>query len=404
MQKEATSRIPWTIMTSVCIMAFAIWAPVYCVPPMEHILKEELLLTHAQTSLIFSGPILMLAAVGIVGGFLADRIGTKKAIGIGAIIMVVGATLRSTANTASNLLVFTFIYGAGIGLSFPNLPKLVSGWVTQEKVGTLMGLYSAGMFAGEALALAITMPLVFPMTNSFQGSFLIWSIPLIAAVVLWWVLVREPPHRSTNVESVSRTKVPLSRTFRNKSLWLLGCLLMLLFLFFNMWVAWAPALMMLKGATPELAGLIASTSMWVGIPASLFMPRISDRVGLRKPFLWGAMMTLAISAGVAININLPLSWPLMAVVGIALTSIIPIIYTVIVEIVPRQAVGIASGMVISIGNIGALGPYIGGRIFDVTGSLNLSLIILVGVAAIGTGIAFKLPETGPKAKDNMYHS
>ena len=99
---------------------------------MEHILKEGFFLTHAQTSLLFTGPLLMLAAVGFPGGLLADRFGAKKIIGIGAIIMVIGSILRSTATSASSLLAFTFIYGAGLGLSFPNLPKMVGGWVSRE--------------------------------------------------------------------------------------------------------------------------------------------------------------------------------------------------------------------------------------------------------------------------------
>ncbi len=59
----------------------------FSVPPMEHILKEELLLTHAQTSLLYSIPILMIGAVAIPAGVISDRIGVRKAAGIGAIMI-----------------------------------------------------------------------------------------------------------------------------------------------------------------------------------------------------------------------------------------------------------------------------------------------------------------------------
>ena len=171
MQQEKSSTIPWPILASALLLAFAMQTPQFCVPPMEHILKEELLLTHARASLLFTAPMIMLVALAIPGGILADRIGVRKAAGIGIIIIAVGTMLRGTATTASGLLAFTFIYGIGIGLSMPNLPKLISGWVTRQKAGMATGIFSAAMATGEALALAITMPLIFPLTNTFQGVF-----------------------------------------------------------------------------------------------------------------------------------------------------------------------------------------------------------------------------------------
>ena len=67
--------------------------------------------------------------------------------------------------------------------------------------------------------------------------------------------------------------------------------------------------------------------------------------------------------------------------------------------VPKEQVGAASGLVLSVGYIGGIiGPLIGGRILDVTGSLSLSLVVLVGVSIAMAGVAIMLPETGPRAK------
>jgi CP family cyanate transporter-like MFS transporter len=369
---------------------------------MEHILKEELLLTHAQTSLLYAVPMLMMLALGIPGGVLADRIGVRKAAGIGIIIIAVGTMLRGTATTASSLLAFTFIYGAGIGLSFPNLPKLISGWVPVDKAGMATGIYSGVMIAGEASALAITMPLVFPITNTFQGVFFFWGIPPIVAAVLWWVLVRESPHDDTS-QQISKGTVSFHQILRNKNLWLVAILFLLFNFFWTGWTGWVPALMMLKGATESTAGVIASISVWVGIPAAFFMPRLSYKVGLRKPFLWIPAITLALAAWGARYVTIPLSWPFMAMVGIALNMYIPMILALPVELMRREEVGRATGLVLSVGNAGAfIGPLIGGHIFDLTGGLNMFLLVLVGVSSAATAIAFRLPETGPRARKTLY--
>ena len=126
MQQGRNHNIPWIVLGSASFMSFAMWAPLACVPPMEHVLKEELSLTHAQTSLLFTTPLIMMAALSIPAGIIADRIGIRRAAGIAAIIIAGGSILRGTATDFATLLAFTFIYGAGLALAWPNLVKLVS--------------------------------------------------------------------------------------------------------------------------------------------------------------------------------------------------------------------------------------------------------------------------------------
>ena len=386
-------------------MCLAMWAPVFCVPPMEHILKEALRLSHAQTSLLYAAPVLMLAALAIPGGLLADRIGAKKAAGIGAIVIVVGTVLRGTATDASSLLVFTFIYGAGLGLSFPNMPKLISAWFPRERAGLATGLLTSGVLVGAGVALAATMPFILPVTGTFQGVFFIWSIPPIVAAILWWALVREPADGEVRAGSVSQGNTPFRRVLRNKSLWLAASLFLLHNFFFYSWTGWAPTLMRLKGATPELAGLIASVAIWVGIPTAFLVPGLAYRLGLRKPFLWIPGVALALAAWGAISANITMSWFLMALVGVAnLTRWIAIL-AFPVEVMPREDVGKASGIILSLGYVGGvIGSQVGGRILDVTGSLDHALLVLVAVSAAAVGVALGLPETGPGAKRQQHPS
>jgi len=366
---------------------------------MEHILKAELHLTHVQTSLLFTAPILMLAAVAIPAGVITDRIGVRKAAGIGAIIIAVGTILRGTATNSPSLLAFTFIYGVGLGWSFPNLPKLVSAWVPREKAGVATGIFTSGILIGASLALAITMPVVFPITNTFQGVFFIWGIPPAIAAILWWTLVKQLPDNRIHGEPVTTAITPFRQILRSKNLWLVSIFFLLHNFFFYTWAGWAPMLVRLKGATPDLAGLITSMTLWVGIPTVFLMPRLSYKLGLRKPFLWATSITLALAAWGAIHISLPMSWFLMTLIGVANTTRYVTILALPVEMMPREDVGVASGLVLSIGYIGGvIGALIGGRILDLTGSLDLSLLVLTGVSIAAVSIAFRLPETGPKAR------
>ena len=107
----------------------------------------------------------------------------------------------------------------------------------------------------------------------------------------------------------------------------------------------------------------------------------------------------AISLGVCYHASSCQLWLLMIAVGLADCAMLITVLTLPIELVPKEEVGAASGLVLSIGHIGGvIGPLIGGRILDLTGSLDLSLIMLIGVTVAAAFIALRLPETGPKAR------
>jgi len=67
--------------------------------------------------------------------------------------------------------------------------------------------------------------------------------------------------------------------------------------------------------------------------------------------------------------------------------------------IPKEDVGTATGVILSTGYIGGvIGPLIGGRVLDLTGNLDLALLILIGATVAAAVIAFRLPETGNKKR------
>jgi cyanate permease len=258
------------------------------------------------------------------------------------------------------------------------------------------GVISSGIPIGMALGLALTMPVIWPLTNSYQGVFFIWSIPVIVVTVLWWALIKEPHEISANPQGSKTQRASFRTVLSNKSLLLVSSLMFLHNFFVLTWNGWSPALMMMKGASPSLAGLIASTVLWSYIPAYLLMPRLSYKLGVRKPFLWIPSAVLALASWGATQVSVTASWFLMALVGIANGTRFVTLLALPVEIIDKKQVGAASGIVISIGYAGGvIGPLIGGTILDNTQSLNLSFMVLIGVSLIAAFLAFRLPETGP---------
>jgi cyanate permease len=392
----------WVILVCAWLMGFSLETPLFCVPPVMHIITEELQLSYAQSGFIYSVPLIILAAIAMPSGALADRIGIRKAAGIGVIVIAAGSLLRGTATDFWTLLVFTCLYGVGLGLVLPNLPKLVGSWFPPQRVGFITGLYTTGIVFGIALSVAITLPVVFPITNSFQGVFYIWSIPAIVAAILWWIFIKEPVPGRGQSEPTSEVKRSSYRIWSSGALWLVAILFFIINYVTFAWLGWAPQLMMAKGAAPALAALMASVMPWVSIPLTFIAPWASDRVGSRKLFLWPSYVLFALALVGAIYVPLSLGWVVVVLVGLAAGAQLPIILSLIPDLVPAEGVGRASGMVMSIGYIGGLaGPWLGGYILDITGTLDLNLIILAVLSAVGAYLAIRLPETGAKAGQRL---
>jgi MFS transporter, CP family, cyanate transporter len=378
------------------------FSPILCIPPIAFMIKQELGVSHAAVGLLFSLPVSVLVILALPSGFLADRLGTRRAVVLGGIVMAAGALMRGISHSYAMLLVFTSLLGVGFSIIYPNLPKLVGIWFPREKVGLATGVYTTGITTGAGTSLAITLPLIYPLTGSIQGIFIFWSIPAIAATVLWWILVKEPPlprNPGYRGSGTSRADCPSSSLWKNRNMWMIAMMLFFNNLHFYTWSAWTPTLMMMKGAPPDLAALIASFRAWVGLPMIFLVPWASYRVGVRKPFIWGAALLLALASWSAIYLPVPMGWPLMAAIAFSTGGTFPMILAFLLEMLPNQSVGKASGTVLSIGYIGGLlGPWLAGHIVDSTASLNLALLLLSGTALLWAGIGFRVPETGRKAQ------
>ncbi|MFC2045859.1 MFS transporter, partial [Chloroflexota bacterium] len=194
----------------------------------------------------------------------------------------------------------------------------------------------------------------------------------------------------------------LGQVLKNKTLWLIAAFSFSTTFFFIGWNAWAPALIIDKGAPPEQAAYISSIIHWITIPSLLLAPRLSNRIGVRKPFLWLTSAILAVITLWAMYATVNVMLFLMVILGLVNSARQITNQTLPIEIMSKEVVGTASGLIMSIGfSGGVVGPIITGYILDTTGSFNMSLLVLVIISIIAMGIAFKIPETGPKVRLNQ---
>jgi len=146
----------------------------------------------------------------------------------------------------------------------------------------------------------------------------------------------------------------------------------------------------LRGTDPTTAGLITSMISWFMIPGSFITPMISDRLGLRKPFIWATSIVAAFALYfTGTTIGLPL-WISAIVYGFLIGSMAPIILAMPIELMGASYSATAGGFTLVGGYLGAMvAPWLAG--YFSTATAVIMCTAFTGIEAI---CGLMLKETG----------
>lgn len=367
-------------------------------------LTVDLGLSFAQASFLVAVPTLMMGLMAVPGGALADRWGPAWVIAVGLALVAVGGGLRAVAPELALLLALTVLFGAGIGISQPSLPRLMRSWFP-SRLGVTTGIYASGLICGSIVAASLTGPILDRMgePSAWRLPLTLWGV-LAGIMLLAWTAVMRPwraaepmaagSHSPPDVAAAADAWTP----WRDARAWISALLFAAQGLVYYLMVAWLPAIYGEAGATATAtAGLFAVFNA-ATLPAILLFPSWSDRLRRRRPPIFVAASLFLI--GVLGLLMLPVAdlwrwvWPALAGAGVsgvfAMSLVLP------ADIAPRGRTGAAAGMVLAIGYAAsALGPIVAGVVRDVTGSFDATLLLLPAFAVAMIALAALAPELLP---------
>lgn len=169
----------------------------------------------------FTASLLLGAAIGgIVLGYLGDRIGRTRALGISILFYSVFAALGSFVKTQEQMLVLRFMVGLGVGGVWPNGITLVSECWSSASRPLVSGVMSAGLNAGILLLSQIVR--MFPITpDTWQWIFQLAGFPAVLGLFVFFVLPESPQwliRQQAAAKVIKPQAVPLSELF-TRDLW-----------------------------------------------------------------------------------------------------------------------------------------------------------------------------------------
>ena len=198
-------------------------------------------------------------------------------------------------------------------------------------------------------------------------------------------------------ENQSTPTTPSNPFWKNRGIWILGVLFSIANLMYYALVGWLPTFFSERGMIPTTAAFITSSMILLSIPAIILIPLASDKIGLRKPFLWSSFLVMAVSC-LALLIT-PLNLTMLTITILGLSLAIPFVlgFVLPIELVQKEYVGRATGLILSIAYIGAIiGPWFTGFIKDISAEFTNAFVIISVIAIIAMGLSLTMPETGWK--------
>ena len=320
-----------------------------------------------------------------VAAYLSARLGTRRAMTIGLVLIGVFGLLRALAPAA--VLVVLLTWGVGVGMGLGNgLAPLAVRETVPEKPATGTGVYTTGIQIGSTVAAAIAVPLA-ALLGGWRGALIAISLAACVIAVAWSILERGG---ETHVRRAGRLFPRLP--WRSRTAWLLVAIFGSMGSSYYGLNAWLPDAYGERGWSESSAGLLLAAMNLGAIPCSFLIPWLSDRRGGRRPWLVGVTLFFAIGAiGLVAFPEAAYLWALLA--GTAQGGAFALVMTLPLDFESTsERVGALVGLMLGGGyTIAAVSPFLLGAVRDFTGSFDAVLWVCAAFALLMTVFVNLLP-------------
>nr|WP_283938471.1 MFS transporter [Sphingomonas alba] len=349
------------------------------------------------------------APFSLVAGVAMDQVGPRAVVPMGAACVAVGAMLFSTGDTTLAS-IGRFLQGAGGVFALIGAIYLVSTYMPASRAATMIGFTQMFGMAGGSAGQFVVGPMI--GSGVHWDAFWLWAgvIGVPIAIALFFLIPSKKAAEAKARPSLGVALRGFGTVFANPQSILCGLIAGLIFIpttIFDM--VWGVRFLEEAHKVEYSEAVLRSASVpfgWIiGCP---LLGWISDRIGRRKPVIFGALILLFLCLAMILfgPTNILPPYALGLVTGIASGSAM-INYSVIKEANRPDLSGTATGVInfINFSMTALFGPIFAKSLAAASGGGDRQLVhyqdtfqpLLYGVA-LAFVLTFFLRETGPKAR------
>ncbi len=197
---------PLNVLILLSTMSFLLYVDRVNLSTAASSIQAELGMTNTQLGIAFSAFAYSYAVFQVIGGWIADRIGSRVTLLVCGLIWVLTTIGTGLVGSFAALLAVRFVLGIGEGATLPAAGRALTNWTPRARRGFAQGITHSCSRLGNA----VTPPLValLILTLSWRMSFVVLGAVTAVWVAAWWRYFRDDPRTHRGVIADDLADVP----------------------------------------------------------------------------------------------------------------------------------------------------------------------------------------------------
>jgi ACS family glucarate transporter-like MFS transporter len=370
-------------------------------------IQHEFGLSPVQMGVVLSAFFWSYALLQLPAGYLADRYGQKKTLGLAVVWWSIATALTGLATGFRSLIGLRIALGIGEAAAYPSNAGIATKWFPRSERATVAGIFDSGSKFGGAVALPLIAWLL--SLYGWKSTFaIIGSLGVVWGLVWLW-MYRELPaqHPAVNAAELAHIRegqserqaenksMPMKwhELFRHRNIWAMCIGFFMINYNSYFFITWLPTYLVKERHMGLIEmGFMASLPLVVSMVVEVFSGWLSDRVyrsgklsltAIRKLFLIVGLL-MASSIGFAAFAESAVTAVILLCIAKSGTTVAASqVWALPGDVAPRNMTSMVAGIQNSVSNMGGVvGPIVTGAIVGATGSFFYALLFSAGLIVI----------------------
>jgi len=378
------SATRWSVVVVAIASGIAAALHVGKVPPALPALREELALGLVAAGWVASIFNLIGATLGLASGLVADRVGARRCLLAGLLLLAGGSWWGAGVDSGAALRATRVVSGVGLLVVAVSAPRLIVASAAARERGLALGAWSVYMPAGLAIAM-LSAPAVMPGLG-WRG---LWQVH--AGVVALVLVVVIAATGAVSARAVAARGIGTA-ALRRPGPWLLAAAFACYTIQFFAVMTWLPTFLVeSQGESAAAAALLGALVVAANVLGNLAGAWLLHREVARWRLIATAYVVMAACAAGVFSPIAPaaLKVPLAAAFG-GFGGLLPaaVLGAASAHAPSRDHVATVNGLIVQGSHVGTvLGPPVFAALVAALGGWERSWVLMVGFGLLGLGVS-----------------
>jgi predicted MFS family arabinose efflux permease len=395
---DAKTSHPYLILFALWLMMFSASSQLIIMVPLLPEIQQTLGVNAFWRGMLLTAYALSLGVSALLTGPTSDRIGRRRILMYGTLLMTVTLAMHTVAADYELLLAMRILAGVGGGMLSGGSVAYIGDYFPYEHRGWANGWVMSGTAFGQVAGVPIGK--VLGASFGYRWPFVLFAVTMAGAFFLIWQFVPRPDVELDDRRLTARRFVRKYRSvLRGPSVLAAVGAYFLMFSGFGLFTSFLPTwLETTVGVTGYEVALLFAIGGCANVLAAPSAGHISDQIGRKPLVVWssvalGLLMLVFQYVVVDFTSAAAIFFVAMASVGIRISPL----QSLLTALVPDRRRGLLMGLAMSVGQAGfGIGSFVASSTYAAYGYISNTFTGALAMLAMGVLVHWGLPE--PKLK------